>query len=144
MAHKDKGHYARKHPPGRKVDPHIAGAVKQKAVNGRITCSAAFEIAHDLDVPPAEVGFTIDSLELSMTKCLLGLFGYGPARKAVKAAEAVSPDIQSVITDSLVDGRLPCKAAWDIAERLGIARMEVSSTCEALKIKISTCQLGAF
>jgi len=144
MTHEHRGHYAKKHPPGRKVNPLISDAVKQKAVNGRITCAAAFKIVHELDVSPAEVGFTIDSLELTITKCSLGLFGHGSSGKAIQEVNSVSTDIQSAITNSLMNGRLPCKAAWDIAEKLCVSKREISSTCEALKIKISACQLGAF
>jgi hypothetical protein len=58
MTHEDRGHYARKHPAGRKAKPEVAEAVKQHASKGGISCAAAFKIAGDLQVPPAEIGFT--------------------------------------------------------------------------------------
>jgi hypothetical protein len=95
-------------------------------------------------VSPAEVGFTTDILEIRIVKCQLGLHGFYPEKRIVKPAENVSQTLEKAIRDSLVDGKLDCAGAWDIAKRLGIARMDVSSACEGLKIKISSCQLGAF
>ena len=57
MTHKDKGHYAKKHSPDRKVNPEIADALKKRVSNGEIPCAVAHEIASVLDVSPAEVGF---------------------------------------------------------------------------------------
>jgi len=45
---------------------------------------------------------------------------------------------------AMVDERLPCAAAWDIAAQAGISKMALSAACEALGIKIKPCQLGAF
>jgi hypothetical protein len=144
MTHEDKGHYAKKHSPDRKVQPEIAEALNNKASNRKISCAAAHKIAKDLNVSPAEVGFTTDTLEIRLIKCQLGLHGYYPEKRIVKPAETVSQTLKKAIRDSLVHGKLDCAAAWDIAKRLGIARMDVSSACETLKIKISSCQLGAF
>ena len=144
MTHEDRGHFAKKHPPERKVMPEIAKAVKQQASNGEITCAAAHRIAVEAKVPPAEVGFTADFLEMPLAKCQMGLFGYRPEKMIVKPAKTVSQSLEEAIRDSLVKGRISCKSAWDIGERFGIGKMEVSSACESLKIKISSCQLGAF
>jgi hypothetical protein len=144
MTHEDRGHYAKKHSPDRKVQPEIAEALNSKASNRKISCSAAHKIAKDLNVSPAEVGFTTDILEIRIVKCQLGLHGFYPEKRIVKPAENVSQTLKEAIRDSIADGKLECAAAWDIAKRLGIARMDVSSACEGLKIKISSCQLGAF
>ena len=144
MTHEDRGHYAKKHSPDRKVQPEIAEALNSKASNRKISCSAAHKIAKDLNVSPAEVGFTTDILEIRIVKCQLGLHGFYPEKRIVKPAENLSQTMKEAIRDSLVDGKLECAGAWDIAKRLGIARMDVSSACEGLKIKISSCQLGAF
>jgi hypothetical protein len=144
MTHQDRGHYGKKHPPDRKVNPKVGEAIKEQASKGEIPCAVAFTIAVDLRTEPAEVGFTADLLEIPIVKCQLGLFGYGPKKKMVKPAETISPALRSAIRDSLVGERLSCTGAWEIAERLGIGKMEVSSACEALNIKIFSCQLGAF
>ena len=144
MSHQDAGHYAKKHPQDRKPKPEIAQAVKQKASNGEISCAAAHRIAEDTKTPPLEIGFTMDCLEIRLTNCQLGLFGYRPQKSVVKPAENVSDALGAAIRRSLVKGRLSCKTAWEIAQRQGLSKMEISSACETLKIKISPCQLGAF
>lgn len=144
MTHEDKGHFSKKHPQGLEITPEIAEAIKQKASDGTITCAAAHGISKDLNVAPSLVGMNIDFLELSLSKCQLGLYGYGPGKRIVEPAETVSEELETAIRDAVVDGRVPCRALWDIAERFGIKRLEASSACEALKIKIKPCQLGAF
>jgi hypothetical protein len=143
MSHKDKSSYAKKHSPGLKLNPTIAEAVKQAAAGDKIACASAFKVAGKLKVPPGEVGVTIDLLEIRVFKCQLGLFGYGTSKKVVPA-ETVSPALEAVIRDSLVKGKLPCASAWEMAEKLNITKREIASACEALKIKISSCQLGGF
>jgi hypothetical protein len=144
MTSKDKGHFAKKHPPDRKVDPSIADAVKDRAPGGEISCAVAFEIAETRKAAPEEVGFTIDSLEVQVIKCQLGLFGYGSKKKLVKPSQAITSELKEAVQRALVQDRLPCKAAWDIATKFGLRKMEVSSACEALGTKISSCQLGTF
>ncbi|MDO9527994.1 MAG: hypothetical protein Q7J27_02415 [Syntrophales bacterium] len=144
MAHENAGNYSAKHLPDKKLDSKIAEAVKLQAINGRISCASGHKISGDLKVPPAEVGISIDLLEMRINKCQLGLYGYFPEKKIAKPAEKVSPELKEAILKTLSDNRLPCATAWEIAGKFGIPRMEVSSACETLKIKISSCQLGAF
>ena len=144
MTHEDKGHFSQKHPSERKLNPDVAHAVKERAREEGLPCAVAFEVAKDLGVPPEEVGFTADRLEISLIRCQLGLHGYGPERKKVTPSDTVTPELEARIRDRLIHGKLPCKAAWDIAEELDLRKLAVSSACEALEIKISSCQLGAF
>jgi len=144
MTREDKGHYAKKHPSDRKIDEKLAEAVKGRVLEGKISCAAAFRIASDLEVSPLEVGFTIDVLEIPLTKCQLGLFGYKPNKGSVKPVESVSSALGDAIRRALVNDRLSCTAAWEIAERLGVGKMDVTAACNALRIKISSCQLGTF
>jgi hypothetical protein len=143
MTHEDAGRYAAKHAPGVSPDERIAVAVREKAAEGELACAGAERIGAALGVPLAEIGRTLDLLELRIGHCQLGLFGY-PGGKAVHPAAAVSRDLDAAIRGRLADGRLPCKAAWEIAAERKVARMEVSSACETLKIRIKPCQLGAF
>ncbi len=144
MTHEDKGHYSRKHPSDRKVKPELTDALKKQISDKGVSCSAAHKVAKDLGESPAEVGVTLDFLEVAITKCQLGLFGYRPEKKIVKPAENILQELEEAIRMNLANNRLTCKSAWEIAERLGIKRMEVASACEALEIKISPCQIGAF
>jgi len=144
MTHEDRGHYAKKHSPDRKVKLEIEDALKRQVSDGKISCAAAHKIAGDLKEAPAEVGFTMDILELRISKCQMGLFGYKPEKKVVEPVERVPKTLENAILEQLEDGRLSCKAAWDLAEKLSIKKMGVSSACETLKIKIAPCQLGAF
>jgi hypothetical protein len=144
MTHEDKGHYAKKHPSDRKVKPEVADALKKQISDKGVSCAAAHKVAGNLGESPAEVGVTLDFLEAAITKCQLGLFGYRPEKKIVNPAKTISQELEQAIRKNLANNRISCKSAWEIAERLGIKRMEVASACEALQIKISPCQLGAF
>ena len=143
MAHGDKGKYREKH-KGSILDSKIARSLAKKISGGRITCARATAVAAELGVPMSEVGVAIDLMEIELEKCQLGLFGYGEKKLIVKASENVPPDLEKAIRDALAGGRLPCAAAWRIADAFGLAKMDVSAACEALKIKVKPCQLGAF
>jgi hypothetical protein len=143
MTHSDAGRYSAKHAPGGRPDERIAGVVREKAAEGELACAGAERIAAALTVSLAEIGRTLDLMELRISRCQLGLFGY-PEGKAVRPAAAIAPDFEAAIRGRAADGRLPCKAAWEIAAERKVARMDVSSACEALKIRIKPCQLGAF
>ena len=144
MTKEDRGHYAKKHSPDKKIDPAIADIVKKRAVDGKIACAVAFDIAKDLGVAPGEVGFTIDMLEIRLIKCQLGLFGYGPGKKVPHATEKIPEPLEQAIRDGLTAEALPCAAAWQIAEKLKVGKRDVSAACDTLGIKIRPCQLGAF
>jgi hypothetical protein len=144
MSHTDAGHYAAKHAPGIQINPQIAELVKQYTSNGRITCADAHTIAQELNVSPAEVGVIIDLLEIQLSTCQLGLFGYGPQKRIVQPAEHVSPKLKNALENAQRDNRLSCFSAWKFAERFGISRIDIAAACEALQVKISACQLGTF
>ncbi len=122
----------------------VVDALKQTAKNGNISCRMATKIAADLNINPIEVGRTTDFLGINIVKCQLGLFGYKPEKKIITPAQSISAELESAIIDASTNGRLTCKAAWDIAFRLRISKMDVSSACETMGIKIKKCQLGAF
>jgi hypothetical protein len=76
-------------------------------------------------------------------KCQLGLFGYGPETKAVEP-KTPHQELEEAIRAALVEEKLTCIDAWSIASRLNVPKMTVSAACEALNIKLTSCQLGAF
>jgi len=144
MAHEDAGHYGAKHPDG-KIDTAIADEILEREKDGRITCAAAHMIAQRHGCPPKMVGVNIDLLEKRICKCQLGLYGHGSKKgKAVDASSAVGPDLEKAIGNAMDGDRISCEAAWRLANRLNLAKIEVSNACEALGIKICKCQLGAF
>ena len=143
MARKDKGHFATKH-PGASVKKEVAELLKKTKVDGAMTCPLAFQAASELSLTPAEIGQAIDLLEIPLSKCQLGLFGYTPVSRIIQPAESVPEDLEAAIRKALADGRLPCAEAFRIAKEFKLAKIRVSSACEKLKIKISACQLGAF
>lgn len=144
MAHEDAGHYAAKHPGG-KIDKSLADAIAGKEKEGRITCVAAHAIAKKQACSPKVVGMNIDLLEKRIRRCQLGLFGYGlKKKKAVKPAAMVTKTLKTAIRKVMVGNSITCQATWELAKTMGLTKLEVSSACEAMKIKISTCQLGAF
>ena len=141
---KDKGHFKEKYPADRKVDPKVAEALKKRVQEGEITCAIAFNIAAAVEALPIEIGFTMDRLEVPITKCQLGLFGYSPISRIIQKAETVPNELEKAIRGAMIDGRLPCEASWKVAKEFKMARIRVSAACEKLGIKISHCQLGAF
>jgi len=131
------------------VDERIVEAIRRHLDSeGMLPCAAAFRVVEELGVEPLAVGQTADEMGVRLNRCQLGLFGYGPKaegrHKVVRPAETVEPGLAQAIQDGLCEGRLPCKTAWEIAEALGVPKMEVSAAAEALGIRIARCQLGAF
>lgn len=144
MAHEDAGHYGAKHPDG-KIDTAIADEILEREKDSRITCAAAHMIARRHGCLPKQVGKNIDLLEKRICKCQLGLYGYGSKKgKAVDAAPTVAPALEKAIGDAMEGDRISCKAAWSVAARLNLPKLDVSNACEALGIKICKCQLGSF
>ncbi len=144
MTHEDAGHYAAKHPKGTKENPQIAKALRQTCTDGRITCTAAHKISQNLNADPSQVGVNIDLLELRLSKCRLGLFGYKKKKKIVEQLENVPQELDNALKGFIIDNHISCAACWAIASKIGCSKLEVSGACESLKIKISPCQFGAF
>ena len=141
--HQDKT-FAAKHAPDTAIDKDLQAAIAKRVSTGEIPCAVVFDIVQQLEVTPDEIGKTLDLLNIRLTKCQLGLFGYQPNKKIAKPAETIEPQVEALIREALVDNCLSCRKAWEIAARLGRRKMIVSSTCEALSIKVKPCQLGAF
>jgi hypothetical protein len=144
MAHEDKGKYFKKHPQDSKIDEDLKKEICEQVKNNNMSCKKAEEIAGGMGFTLEETGKAIDILNINITKCQLGLFGYGETRKIVQPAKEVTPELKENITSALENETLSCAAAWKIAGKLNIPRMKVCAACEALQIKIKPCQLGAF
>lgn len=136
--------FADKHGSDAQINAHIKDALDQQTRNNEVPCAVAFEIAEALQVSPADVGKTADLLEFELVKCQLGLFGYKPDKKIVTPKAAENSDLEQAIRDALIEGKLPCHKAWEIAGSHGLSKMAISAICEHLGLKIKPCQLGAF
>lgn len=53
-------------------------------------------------------------------------------------------EIEKKIQAALVDGKLPCPAAFKIAKEMQVTPKEIGEACNRLKIKVRSCQLGCF
>jgi hypothetical protein len=136
--------YAGKHQPGTQPDAAIRAEIENRSKDGELPCAVAFKIAEDLGASAVEIGKTADLVNCILVQCQLGLFGYGPEKKIVKQRETLRQELTDAISAALVAERLPCKSAWDLADRFNVSKMTVSGICEHMGIKIKPCQLGAF
>lgn len=145
MTHRDEGHYAEKHRARAQLDQAITEAIRRRSVGGNLSCVAAFRIAEEMSIKPSKVGKALDFLEMKIIKCQLGLFGHEKGKRLiVKPTKTVPSALEEALRTGLVNGRLPCATAWDIAKRFDLAKMSVTSACERLNLRIAQCQLGAF
>ena len=144
MLGKNIAKYSGKHPPGTTPDPAIAAAATARALEGHVTCATAHDLATELAVTPGEVGRTIDLLDLRLTECQMGLFGYSPEKSIVRPAGSVSKELRSHLQNATKEDKISCASCWEVAELLGLEKMEVAAACNKLNLKIEPCQLGAF
>ena len=144
MSHKPNEGYAAKHPDSAVLEKDLAEELQKEIRDGKISCAAAHRAAQRLGRSPLEIGRALDLMEVRLTRCQLGLYGYAPENRIVKPAEEWPPALEKEIREALQEERLPCAAAWSLARRHGLSRLEVGNVCEALGIKVRPCQLGAF
>ena len=140
---KDKN-FTEKHGPTDQPSAAIKTEIEKLGKNNELPCAVAFTIVEDLGVSPADVGKTADVIGFKLVKCQLGLFGYTPEKKIVKPEETSQQEIKDAISAGLVNNRLPCDNAWEIAGRFDVPKLTLSGICESMGIKIKPCQLGAF
>jgi hypothetical protein len=53
-------------------------------------------------------------------------------------------EIKAKIRAAAPEGKIPCAAAFNLAQDLGISRQEMGELLNELHIKITQCQLGCF
>jgi hypothetical protein len=144
MSAKKTRPFSEKHDPDLRPDPGIEKALRKRGAKMEMPCALAFEIAEDLQVKPMEVGRTADLMNIKVVKCQLGLFGYKPEKKIVKAEETSNRALQDAVTGSSENNRLTCEKVWQIGAQFKTGRLTVSNVCQASSIQIKSCQLGAF
>ena len=52
--------------------------------------------------------------------------------------------IAEAIKEALLEGHLPCAAAFAISERLGVEPLDVGKEADVLDVRLCKCQLGLF
>lgn len=143
----DKGLFSAKHEENEQPDERIRAAVDARTADAdttQVPCAVAFEVAAKLDVEPAAVGKTLDLMNRKLVKCQLGLFGYGGKKKVEEGTLPDNPALIEAVRAAADEGRLACKTAWEIADRLNVPKLTVGRAAQAAGIRIRQCQLGAF
>jgi hypothetical protein len=122
--------------------------VRATADDDQLPCALAHKLADELGVMPEVLGAAAKEAGIRITRCQMGLFGYGPkgtpSYRVVRAANHYPEGMEVEAKAALVDGRLPCRAAWALAKRHGLAYREMGDVLEALYLKVKPCQLGQF
>ena len=120
--------------------------VRDASIGGRLPCARAFRIAQANRVAPPQVQEAANGIDARVSRCQLGLFGYEDLgeRRAVRKLPEVPESLAAQIQERLVDGKLPCAAAWKLADDEGLPRFLLGCACETLDVRIAPCQLGCF
>ncbi len=123
----------------------IAAQIQESLVEGRLPCPSAFKVARRLDVSPQQVGEVANEFNVRISRCQLGLFGYGSDKgKSLEPMQEVGEELQARIEGRVVEGSLTCAMAWDVAHEQTMKRIDVANAAESLGIRITQCQLGCF
>lgn len=128
---------------------NLTERVREAAKDGQLPCARACKLAGEWDVTLEEMGAAANEADVRITRCQMGFFGYAPKKgmpgyALVKPAEHVPDDLAAEARAGLVNGRLPCRTAWDLAERHGLNYRQIGDAVEALGIRVKPCQLGCF
>jgi len=123
----------------------LKSAIKGVLVDGKLPCARAFALAEKIGVNPIDIGRVATEESIKISHCQLGLFGYPDGERPVQEMkDRVTDELRLAVTARLVDGKLPCVVAWQIASDLKIPKMYVSAAAEELNIRVRACQLGCF
>ena len=136
------------HAPG-PVDVSSAVSIVAGAAGGQITCPRAFALARRLGISPAEAGAAADDLGVRVSRCQLGLFGYGSKadgkNKIVQAMDPVPSGLAARLLAAAGErGAVTCAQVWDVARQARIGRLAAAGAAQGLGIHVSECQLGCF
>ena len=123
----------------------LKNAIKEVLVDRKLPCAQAFALAEKIGVNPIDIGRVATEESIKISHCQLGLFGYPEGERPVqKMKDRVTDEMRRAVAARLVDGKLPCVVAWQIASDLKIPKMYVSAAAEELNIRVRACQLGCF
>jgi hypothetical protein len=130
------------------MDQRLHQAMLDRLVDGKLPCNQAHAIAQILGVEPLAVGFAANEAGIRISRCQLGLFGYGPKaegkHKIVHAMDQVPERLAARLRAAADSGDITCAAVWKVADGLGYRRIVACSAVEAMGLKVSHCTLGCF
>ena len=130
------------------MDERLRQALQGHLEDGKLPCSQAHAIARTLGVEPLVVGFAASELDIRISRCQLGLFGFGPKsegkHKIVHPMDEVPERLAARLRASAGENGITCTAVWKVADDLGYQRLETSSAVEAMGLRVARCQLGCF
>lgn len=130
------------------VAPPLAATIRAHLEADKLPCAAAFAIAQELRITPAEVGRAADALDIHLSRCQLGLFGYPQKQGWAEAGvitQAPPAGLEAALREAAdTQGHLPCARLWALAQQFACSRMLVGYVADALQLKVVACQLGAF
>ena len=114
--------------------------------DARLPCAFAFRIADENGWTPAQVGAEADRLDVRISRCQLGLFGYDSFHQKgfVQRFADVPGDVTVSLRAAEVDEGIACAALWKIAEEHGLPRVAIACAAETIGLRVSPCQLGCF
>ena len=129
-------------------DPAIAKEIESRLVDGKLPCTAAFVIAHELTVPASEVGKSADLMEVRLSRCQLGYFGY-PNKQAWDQVDVSSMEIPDGLKSAIEEaqkeaGDVSCAKLWLLAATYQVPRLLVGYLADQAGVHVTPCQLGAF
>ena len=124
----------------------IESAVLSTLRDGRLPCAFAFRLASEHGWTPARIGAEADKLEVRISRCQLGLFGYDSFRQKglVHPLAEVPGDVTVSLHAAASEKVIACEALWRIAEDHGLPRIAVACAAETLTLRVTPCQLGCF
>ena len=130
------------------MDEQLLQAMRDRLEDGRLPCNQAFAIAQLQGLDPLIVGFAANEVGIRISRCQLGLFGYGPKaegkHKIVHAMDKVPERLAARLRAASDRSSITCTDVWQVADGLGYKRLEASSAVEAMGLRVSRCQLGCF
>jgi hypothetical protein len=130
------------------MDEQLRQALQDRLEDGKLPCNQAFAIARTLGEKPLVVGFAATELDIRISRCQLGLFGFGPKsegkHKIVHPMDEVPERLAARLRASASKKGITCTAVWNVADDLGYQRLEASSAVEAMGLRVTRCQLGCF